>query len=89
MATIILKFETEKTDAASIKNAVRRAFDGAQVSDETGEIKGVQYKIKERKVRPARDTQASKARAWARKQGLPVGARGRLRPEILAAFLSA
>ena len=35
---------------------------------------------------PARESSAAEVRAWARSQGLPVGDRGRLSPEIWDAY---
>lgn len=83
---ITLRLDTTTTDANAIKNAVRRALSTVETLEGSGEVKGVRYSVQARKTEP---TQASIVRAWAVKKGMEVGARGRIKPEVLAAFAAA
>lgn len=84
---ITLKLTAENTDAKSIVNAVRRAFNGVESVEGKGVTKGVEFIVKTPKTKPA--TEASLVRAWGRENGFTVGNRGVLAPALLAAYAEA
>lgn len=86
MAQITLKFNIDgDITSASIRNAVRRSLTKAEVSGEQGEAEGITYVIKQ----DAPKGEAATMREWARKQGIQVGARGRIHPDLKAAYAAA
>lgn len=89
---ITLKINADDVTGKNVANAVRRAF--ASHPDnlpESGEVKGVRFSVRQAKPRTASKpaTEASLVRSWARQNNVPVGQRGRIHPDVHAAYRAA
>jgi hypothetical protein len=76
----------------AVSNAVRRAF--GTLSDtlpESGEVKGLRFSVRQQTStgKPKELSEAGVIRAWARDAGVPVGKRGRIHPDVKAAYAAA
>ncbi len=86
MARITLTLNvTGPVTASAVKNAVRRSLDKGEFEGDTGVVAGVRYNVKH--VTPKGE--ATAVRAWAKEQGLPVGERGRIAPDLYDAYTAA
>lgn len=86
MAKIVLSLNiTGPVTAAAVKNAVRRSLDKTEFEGDSGVVNGVRYNVKHVTPKGA----ATEVRAWAKEQGLPVGERGRIAPELFDAYTAA
>ena len=75
-------FEGEPKQVANI----RRSVEAASAKIEAAMAQSVK---RTRSTEPKTPTRVQQARAWAREQGIEVGARGRLAPDVLAQFEAA
>ncbi len=71
--------------ASAVKNAVRRSLDKSEFDGDAGVVNGVRYAVKHVTPKGA----ATEVRAWAKEQGLPVGERGRIAPDLYDAYTAA
>lgn len=90
---ITLKVTADDTSPKAVANAVRRAFGTlSEPLSESGEVKGVKFSVrpvKRRTAAPKTLSEAGVIRAWARANNVPVGERGRIHPDVKAAYQAA
>lgn len=86
---ITLKLNIDDASPRAVSNAIRRAF-GSETEPlpEAGERKGVKFTVRQRSTgassRPL--TEAGIIRQWARANDIEVGKRGRIHPDVKAAY---
>jgi len=94
-STITLKITAPTTDLTgkAVANAVRRALsDNVTALPESGEVKGVRFSVRptvSRSKTPKTLTEAGVIRQWARENNVEVGKRGRIHPDVRAAYQAA
>lgn len=85
MAKITLTLDVQTVSAAAVRNAVRRSLSNAEFDGDKGQVGDVKYSVKHVTPKGA----ATEVRAWAVEQGLPVGTRGRIAPDLYDAYTAA
>lgn len=86
MAHITLSLNvTGPVTADKVRNAVRRSLQGTEFEGDKGVVGEVKYAVKHVTPKGA----ATEVRAWAKEQGIPVGERGRIAPDLFDAYTAA
>lgn len=98
MSVITIKINASTPDeltGKAVSNAVRRAFGtSTEVLTESGEVKGLRFSVRPTTNRtktstPKTLTEAGVIRQWARQNSVEVGKRGRIHPDVKAAYQAA
>lgn len=93
-STVTLKITLDDYDLSpkNVSNAVRRAFGTGDTLPEAGEVKGVRFSVKRNTTKASTAktlTEAGIIRQWARQNSVEVGKRGRIHPDVKAAYQAA
>lgn len=95
MSVITIKINANTADdltGKAVSNAVRRAFGAStETLAESGEVKGLRFSVRPSKTStaPKTLTEAGIIRQWARQNSVEVGKRGRIHPDVKAAYQAA